>query len=91
MRFPLPAAIVAASLLFPASSPAVASDEEVRRCVRHIAELERRVARETKGAERREIIKVLGKAKVACIKGNIADAYAGTAKGLQMAKKAPKG
>lgn len=91
MRICLSAALVAAALLIPAASPAIANDDEVRQCVRHIAELERRVARETKGAERREIINVLGKAKVACIKGNIADAYAGAAKGLQMAKKAPKG
>lgn len=91
MRIPLPAALVAAVLLFPATTPAIAADDDVRQCIRHIAELERRVARQTKGAERREIINVLGKAKVACIKGNIADAYAGAAKGLQMAKKAPKG
>ena len=91
MRIPLPAAAVAALLLIPVTSPAIATDDDVRQCVRHIAELERRVARQTKGAERREIINVLGKAKIACIKGRIADAYAGAAKGLQMAKKAPKG
>lgn len=91
MRKYLPAALIAATFLFPAIPSASAADDDVRQCVRHIAELERRVARETKGAQRREIINVLGKAKIACMKGSIADAYAGAAKGLQMAKKAPKG
>jgi hypothetical protein len=91
MRKFLPVALVAATLLIPVASPAVAVDEEVRQCVRHIAELERLVARETRGAERREIINVLGQAKVACMKGEIAAAYQGVARGLQMAKKAPKG
>jgi hypothetical protein len=49
------------------------------------------VARQTTGAERREIIDVLGKAKIACIKGDIGSAYQGAGEGLQMAQKARKG
>lgn len=88
-------ALAGAALLFPlfslsVSGTAVAASDEIRTCVRHIAEIERNVARKTKGAERREIIAILGKAKIACMKGQIGSAYQGASVGLKMAGKARK-
>tara|TARA_R110002110_G_C13275070_1_gene702034 strand:+ start:479 stop:763 length:285 start_codon:yes stop_codon:yes gene_type:complete len=76
------------SLDLSTGSPAVAADEQIQQCIRHVAELERTVARQTKGDERREILRVLSQAKVACAKGNIAAAYQAAGKGLEMVKKA---
>ena len=61
------------SLDLSTGSPAVAADEQIQQCIRHVAELERTVARQT---------------KVACAKGNIAAAYQAAGKGLEMVKKA---
>ena len=84
-------ALVGAAFLLPLSlsinSPALANSDEINQCVRHVAELERSVARKTKGDQRREILRVLGVAKAACIKGDIAIAYQAAGKGLAMAKK----
>ena len=58
-----------------------------RQCIRHVAEVERTVARKIKGDERREILRVLSQAKTACTKGDIAAAYQAAGKGLEMVKK----
>ncbi len=89
------AALAGAAFLFPVShipfsSGAFAADDDIRTCVRQIAELERDVARRTKGAERRQIIAVLGQAKIACMKGDFELAGQGAIKGRFMANKAEK-
>lgn len=72
------------------SSPAFADNHQIQQCVRHVAELERTVARQTTGDQRREILGILSKAKTACTKGNIGAAYQAAGKGLEMVKKADK-
>jgi len=90
------AALFGAALVFPASNilfstPVLAADDlAVRACVKKIAELERDIARRTTGQERREIIAVLGQAKIACIKGDFKNADQGAVKGRFMANKAGK-
>lgn len=69
------------------STPALADSHEINQCIRHVAELERTVARQTEGDQRREILRVLSAAKTACTKGDIATAYQTAGKGLAMAKK----
>jgi hypothetical protein len=91
---PTIAALTGAALFFvPLCGVAAAQpvdDDQVRMCVKHIAEMERNVARRTKGNERREIIALLREAKKACIQGRIASAYSGASKSMQMANKAAK-
>lgn len=86
------AALAGAAFILPLSlsisAPASAADDQVRQCIRHVAELERSVARQTKGEQRRDILRVLSSAKTACAKGNIGAAYQAAGKGLEMAKKA---
>ncbi|MBT6285175.1 MAG: hypothetical protein HOI96_08340 [Rhodospirillaceae bacterium] len=85
-------ALVGAAFLLPLSlsinSPALANSDEINQCAGHVAELERSVARKTKGDQRREILRVLGAAKAACIKGNIAVAYQGCRQGAGHGEKA---
>lgn len=86
------AALAGAAFLLPLSlsisAPASAAGDQIQQCIRHVAELERSVARQTKGDERREVLAVLGSAKMACTKGDIGQAYQAAGKGLEMAKKA---
>jgi hypothetical protein len=90
------AALFGAALVIPASNilfsnPVFAADDlAVRACVKQIAKLERDIARRTKGKKRREIIAVLGQAKLACIKGDFELADQGAIKGRFMANKAGK-
>lgn len=88
------AALAGAAFILPVSlsisTPASANNHQIQQCVRHVAELERTVARQTTGDQRREILRVLSKAKTACTKGNIGAAYQAAGKGLQMVKKAGK-
>lgn len=86
------AALAGAAFILPlslsVSAPALANDHQIQQCVRHVAELERSVARQLKGDQRREILRVLSKAKTACTKGNIGQAYQAAGKGLEMVRKA---
>lgn len=86
------AALAGAAFILPFSTsihaPALANDHQIQQCVRHVAELERTVARQTKGDQRREILRVLSKAKTACTKGDIGQAYQAAGKGLEMVRKA---
>jgi len=86
------AALVGAAFILPlslsVSGPAFANNHQIQQCIRHVAEMERTIARRTKGDQRREILRVLSKAKTACTKGNIGQAYQAAGKGLEMAKKA---
>lgn len=83
------AAAFGAIFLFPlhtsaqAAQPA-ASNAEINDCIRVIAQQERYSARRTEGAERLALIKALGKIKMACINGEIKQAYKDAAK-LQLA------
>lgn len=87
-------ALAGAAFLLPfslsISAPASAANDQIQQCIRHVAELERSVARQTKGDQRLEILRVLSKAKTACTKGDIGKAYQAAGKGLEMAKKAGK-
>lgn len=66
------------------------NDDQVRLCIKHVAEMERSVARTTKGAERKQILGMLGQAKRSCIEGHIGIAYSNASKGLQLAKRSAK-
>lgn len=82
MNISIPAAIMGAAILLPLHSTAQAAPNtpEVRECVRHIALQERVTARRTEGARRRALIAALGKAKIACMTGQIDRGYAAAAK-----------
>ncbi|MGB0632161.1 MAG: hypothetical protein ACPGRZ_15835 [Alphaproteobacteria bacterium] len=82
----------AAFFLTLAGGPTIAqpvNDDQVRLCTKHVAEMERTVARQTKGEERKRIIAMLGDAKKACFRGDIGAAYQSASKGLQLAKTQP--
>ncbi len=76
------AAIVGAMFLFPfhTTAQAAANEAETNNCIRAIAQQERSSARSTKGDERRALIKALGKIKMACVNGQIEQAYNAAAK-----------
>jgi hypothetical protein len=90
------AALFGAALVIPASNilfstSALAADNlAVRACVKKIAELERDAARRTTGTDRREVLAVLGQAKIACMKGDFENADQGAVKGRFMANKTRK-
>jgi len=90
----LTAALSGAAFFFTlACGPTVAqpaSDDQVRLCARHVAEMERTVARQTAGEDRKRIIVMLGQAKKACFRGDIGAAYQGASKGLQLANNASR-
>jgi len=96
MQKHLRAALFGAALVIPANSilfstsVLAADDLAVRACVKKIAELERDVARRITGTERREVLAVLGQAKLACIKGDFENADQGAVKGRFMANKGGK-
>jgi len=76
------AAIVGATFLLPlhTTAQAAATSAQISDCVRVIALQERTSARQTKGVERRTLIKALGKIKMACTKGQVEQAYRAAAK-----------
>ena len=86
MKKTILAAIAGAAFLLPLQSvvqsgaQAAANTPQVRECVRQIALQERNSARQTKGNERRALIAALGKGKIACMSGQIDQAYAAAAK-----------
>ena len=84
----LGAAVISLPLITGSASAQAVNDDQVKLCVKHIAEMERTVARQTSGEERKRIILMLGEAKRACIKGQIGVAYQDASKGLQLAKRA---
>mgnify|MGYP000277155118 CR=1 FL=1 len=83
------AALTGAALFLSFSSIApvaqAADDLEVRACVKHVAEAERAVARRTTGDERRFLIQMLGRAKIACMERRFEAAYASTSNGMNLA------
>lgn len=66
------------------------NEDQIRLCNKHVAEMERTVARQTTGEERKRILQVLGEAKKACFRGDIGAAYQGASKGLQLANNAAR-
>jgi len=76
------AAVIGAAFLLPlhTTAQAATNSAEVRDCVRTIAQQERTSARQTKGVERRALIMALGEIKMACVNGQIKQAYKAAAK-----------
>ena len=88
------AALAGAALFLPSLGGVAiaqpANDDRVRLCAKHVAEMERTVARQTTGDKRKRIIVMMSEAKKACFRGDIGLAYQNASKGLQMAKAAPE-
>lgn len=76
----LAAAIGIALTAAPLTANAAGNSQTVQECVRDIAMMERAAARKHKGLERRVIIAILGKIKIACMDGKIEQAYSAAAK-----------